>query len=66
MPETDPPPDELLTPQRAAALLGVTPDTIRKWANEDVLPSQRVRPGSHRRFKRSDVEALIERAKQAS
>lgn len=58
MPDREPAADELLTPQKAAALLGVTPDTIRKWANRGVLPSRRVRPGSHRRFLRSDVEAL--------
>lgn len=60
MDTTDPPnADEWLTPRQAAALVGITPDTIRKWANDGVLPTQRVRAGSHRRFRRSDVEALI-------
>lgn len=56
---TTPDPAELLQPHDAAALLGVTADTLRRYANEGVLPSQRVRPGGHRRFRRSDVEALI-------
>lgn len=60
----DPSTDEWLTPQQAAALVGITADTIRKWANSGVLPSQRVRPGSHRRFLRSDVMALLAAADQ--
>jgi len=53
--------DELLRPDIAARLIGITPDTLRRWANDGVLPTQRVRPGSHRRYRRSDVEALIAR-----
>lgn len=56
--------DEWLTPQQAAAMVGITADTIRKWANDGVLPSQRIRPGSHRRFRRSDVDALLAAADQ--
>ena len=55
----DPPADEWLTPRQAAALIGVTADTVRKWANDGILPSQRTRPGGHRRFLRSDVDALV-------
>ena len=53
-------PDELLTPQHAAARLGITADTIRRWANDGVLPSVRTRPGGHRRVRRADIEQLIE------
>lgn len=62
MTDTNAPPDELLTPQRAAALLGITTDSIRRWANDGVLPSVRTRPDGrgHRRFRRSDIERLVQ------
>lgn len=60
MDTSDPPADDWLTPRQAADLIGITPDTIRKWARDGVLPSQRVRAGSHRRFRHSDVVALIQ------
>jgi excisionase family DNA binding protein len=59
-------PDELLTPGQAAALIGITPDTLGDWARKGVLPFQRVRPGGHRRFRRSDVDALIKAAAEDS
>lgn len=58
MTNTDPP-DELLTPGQAAALIGIDRDTLGAWARRKVLPFQRTRPGGHRRYKRKDVEALI-------
>lgn len=63
MTDTPSPPDELLTPQRAAARLGITADTIRRWANDGVLPSVRTRPGGHRRFRSADVDQLIEQTR---
>lgn len=51
--------DEWLAPRQVAALIGITPDTVRKWANDGILPTQRIRAGGHRRFRRSDVEALL-------
>lgn len=53
------PPDELLTPRQAAALIGITADTIGDWAREGKLPAQRTSATGHRRFRRSDVEAYI-------
>lgn len=53
-----------LSTSQAAALLGVSHNTVRRLADEGVLPSWRVphvsgEPG-YRRFNRSDVEALKE------
>lgn len=47
-----------LTPSEAAELVGLHADSIRNYANAGVLPSRRT-PGGHRRFRRSDVLALL-------
>ena len=44
----------------AAALLQVSPKTISRWAREGKL-GHVVTLGGHRRFSRSDIEALAER-----
>lgn len=49
--------DDQLTNAAAAALLGVTPATLKRWANSGRLVSQRT-VGGHRRFSRVDVLAL--------
>lgn len=38
----------------AAEILGVHPTTVRHWADDGDLPSQRT-PGGHRRFRRRDL-----------
>lgn len=43
---------------RAAAFLGVHPGTLRLWADQGKVPVQRT-PGGHRRFRRSDLEAVL-------
>ena len=63
---TDLDPEALLSPRDAAALIGIRADTLSRWAREGVLPSQLTRPGGHRRFKRRDVEALIQTGDEAA
>ena len=46
---------EHLTPAEVAHLLGVAPVTVRAWAGRG-LKAERVTPGGHRRFRRSEVE----------
>lgn len=43
----------------AAALLGAHPATVRSWADRGLLPSQRT-PGGHRRFRRADLEYVLD------
>lgn len=47
-----------LSLSRAAAFLGVHPGTLRLWADQGKVPVQRT-PGGHRRFRRSDLEAIL-------
>jgi excisionase family DNA binding protein len=47
--------DPLLSSAEAATLLGVSPATVKRWADEGLLPCTRT-AGSHRRFAKSAVE----------
>ncbi len=49
--------DKLLTPTEVAALLRVSPVTVRHWALEGKLPFETT-PGGHRRFTRAAVESF--------
>jgi excisionase family DNA binding protein len=50
---------EFLTAEEAAALLGVHPKTLDRWVRDGVLPVIQPVPRGQRRFRRSDVEALL-------
>lgn len=52
------PSEHLLTPAEVAALVFVDPKTVSRWATAGKIPSQRT-PGGHRRFRSSDVQALM-------
>jgi len=41
----------------AAALLGVHPDTLRRWSDEGKVPVSRT-PGGERRYSRADIDAV--------
>lgn len=47
-----------LTPSEVARLFAVDPKTVTRWAEEGRLASIRT-PGRHRRFSRTQVEALL-------
>lgn len=42
----------------AASALGVHTDTIKRWTREGKIEALRT-PAGHRRYRRSDVEALL-------
>ncbi|TMG38937.1 MAG: helix-turn-helix domain-containing protein [Chloroflexi bacterium] len=53
-----------LTLGEASRLLGVDPDTLRRWADNgkiDVFTT----PGGHRRFLRASIDAMLPRPRQA-
>jgi excisionase family DNA binding protein len=51
-------PEDWLGLGEAARLLGVTPNTLRRWSDRGHLPSFTT-PGGHRRFPRASIEALL-------
>ncbi len=57
LPEARPLPDRLAL-GAASRLLGVDPDTLRRWADEGRVPAFTT-PGGHRRFDRRALERLI-------
>lgn len=58
-------PDDLLPPGEAAALIGVSRDTLKRWEAKDRIRSLRT-PDNHRRYRRGDVEALLTEPAEAS
>jgi excisionase family DNA binding protein len=52
---------EWLTLGHAAKYLGVAQSTIRKWSDLGRLPAFYT-PGGHRRYRRSDLDAFLERS----
>ena len=59
-PEPDSEPD-WLTLGQAARFLGVAQSTIRKWSDNGRVPAFYT-PGGHRRYRRRDLEAFLERS----
>lgn len=49
----------LLTPGEVASLFRVDPKTVTRWAAAGRISSIRT-PGGHRRFRESEVRALLE------
>lgn len=52
------PEDELLTPAEVAALFRVDPKTVTRWARAGRIEAI-VTPGGHRRYRRSQVDAIL-------
>lgn len=53
-----PRPEPLMTPGEVAALFRVDPKTVARWSAAGKLPCIRTL-GGHRRFRKSDVKALL-------
>ncbi|WP_329251796.1 helix-turn-helix domain-containing protein [Actinoallomurus sp. NBC_01490] len=52
------PEDDLLRPREVAELFGVRTTTIARWARDGVL-SALATPGGHRRYRRSEIIAVL-------
>ena len=50
---------KLITIQKAAAILGVTPLTLRNWDNSGKFPASRHPINNYRVYKLSDIEKLV-------
>jgi excisionase family DNA binding protein len=55
--------ERLLTPGEVAALFRVDPKTVTRWASAGRIGSIRT-PGGHRRFRESEVRALLASAER--
>lgn len=51
---------KLLRIREAAELLGVNPETLRRWDNEGRLKAIRIGKRQDRRYKPKDVQKIIE------
>jgi excisionase family DNA binding protein len=58
IPSRAPQRDRLLTPGEVATLFRVDPKTVTRWASAGRIGSIRT-PGGHRRFRESEVRALL-------
>jgi excisionase family DNA binding protein len=54
------PPSNLLTVREACTLLHIHPNTLRRWGEIGVVRVYRVGPRRDRRFRREDVERMVE------
>ena len=52
--------DKLLTPAEVAAMFRVNPKTVTRWARAGKISAIRTL-GGHRRFRESEIRALLER-----
>ena len=48
----------LLSPRHAAEKLGISIDSLRRWEQQGILPSERT-PGNQRRFHEEDILAVL-------
>ncbi len=55
---------KLLRIKEAADMLGVNPETLRRWDKEGKLPAVKVSIRGDRRYKPEDIEKFIERNKK--
>lgn len=51
--------EKMLTVSETATMLGVSAATVRRMANEGILPCYRVGKGGHRRFKKKEVLGFL-------
>lgn len=56
--------DKLLKIREAADLLGVNPETLRRWDNEGKLVAVKVSKRGDRRYKPEDLKRFIEENKK--
>jgi excisionase family DNA binding protein len=50
--------DELIGPGEAAKVLHVSPKTVTRWADLQLIPTAQVTLGGHRRFRRGSIENI--------
>lgn len=61
MPSSEPEPYDL-TPAEAGDLIGVSGNTVKRWVEQRKLAAL-VLPNGYMRFRRSDIDAFMERSR---
>jgi excisionase family DNA binding protein len=56
----------MLTMREACELLNIHSNTLRKWSRQGIVKAYRVGPGGHRRFRASDLIALLSEQGESS
>jgi excisionase family DNA binding protein len=54
----------LLKIREAALLLGVNPETLRRWDRDGILVAVKVGKRGDRRYKTEDIQKFIEKSKK--
>jgi excisionase family DNA binding protein len=57
--------DTFVKVHEAARILGVAPNTVRKWGASGQIPEYRHPVNRYRLYKRRDLEALLQRIEQS-
>jgi len=52
----------MLTTSDVGQLLGLHPNTVRRWSNKGILKSYRISPRGDRRFRREDIDGFLKEA----
>lgn len=58
--------ERLLTTAEVAAIAQVKPVTVGRWVADGLLRPAIVTPGGHRRFRRGDVDAILDPGNETS
>lgn len=53
-----------LSPREVGAILSVHPDTVKLWTEKGLIPCFRLPTGA-RRYRRADVDAILEMGRQS-
>jgi excisionase family DNA binding protein len=62
--ESNPEPEQLLTPSEVAAMFRVNPKTVTRWARAGKISAIRTL-GGHRRFKASEIRKFLDQVDEA-
>ncbi len=57
--------DRLLTPGEVAGICRVDPRTVTRWAKSGKISAIRI-PGGHRRYRESDIRAMLLQSEEIS
>lgn len=57
--------DRFLRVKEAAALLGVSPNTVRAWGAEGKIPEYRHPVNNYRLYKRGELERILKKLEQS-